>query len=280
MKNYDFVNAINNIINDINIACIRAKQIHSASNIDESGREVESIIREKISLFLPERYLVKQGQIIDHLGNVSNQFDIIIFDRLSTPKFFESMNGSVYYPIETVLAVGEIKKTLKPNHSVEFANKLIHLRNDMTSCLVENTAYNQVDNMSDVRDILSFSQDQKYKNPLFTFIFAVDGNIDKINSVRPVQYFANDIVVLNSGYLTTGTFKNNIIKPLAFDDAETIDNLFVIKSESSDILSRFLDRLITHLNKCQVSPLNITKYITKGEVLKAHTDNLTIKKFE
>lgn len=280
MKNYDFVNAINNIINDINIACIRAKQIHSASNIDESGREVESIIREKISLFLPEKYLVKQGQIIDHLGNVSNQFDIIIFDRLSTPKFFESMNGSVYYPIETVLAVGEIKKTLKPNHSVEFANKLIHLRNDMTSCLVENTAYNQVDNMSDVRDILSFSQDQKYKNPLFTFIFAVDGNIDKINSVRPVQYFANDIVVLNSGYLTTGTFKNNIIKPLAFDDAETIDNLFVIKSESSDILSRFLDRLITHLNKCQVSPLNITKYITKGEVLKAHTDNLTIKKFE
>ncbi|UFH33428.1 hypothetical protein LNP04_06895 [Chryseobacterium sp. C-71] len=223
---------------------------------------------------------MKQGQIIDHLGNVSNQFDIIIFDRLSTPKFFESMNGSVYYPIETVLAVGEIKKTLKPNHSVEFANKLIHLRDNMTNCLVENTAYNQIDNMSDVRDILSFSLDQKYKNPLFTFIFAVDGNIDKVDSVRPVQYFANDIVVLNSGYLTIGTFKNNIIKPLAFDDAETIDNLFIIKSESSDILSRFLDRLITHLNKCQVSPLNITKYITKGEVLKAHTDKITIKKFE
>ncbi|WHT38388.1 hypothetical protein QNH98_15310 [Myroides sp. mNGS23_01] len=112
-KELKFHEIIDNIIGEINEAKRKANSIHAAGNIKSSGDEVENLIREKISLFLPERYLVKQGHIVNAEGKVSNQFDIIIFDRLNTPKFFESKNETVFYPIESVLAVGEIKKLLE-----------------------------------------------------------------------------------------------------------------------------------------------------------------------
>lgn len=110
-KQFSFKDAIESKIDDIIVAKNRANKIHRSADIRSSGDEVEILIRETISLFLPEKYLVKQGHIIDEFGNVSNQYDIIIFDRLlSTPKFFEAKNDTVYYPINSVLAVGEIKK--------------------------------------------------------------------------------------------------------------------------------------------------------------------------
>lgn len=123
-KELKFREIIKTIIGDINEAKRSSETIHSAGNIKTSGDEVENLIREKISLFLPERYLVKQGHVVNASGQVSNQFDIIIFDRLSTPKFFESKNETVFYPIESVLAVGEIKKTLRDNDIVDFGKKL------------------------------------------------------------------------------------------------------------------------------------------------------------
>ena len=63
MKELKFEHIIENIIGDINEAKRKSSSIHSAGNIKASGDEVEDLIREKISLFLPERYLVKQQQL-------------------------------------------------------------------------------------------------------------------------------------------------------------------------------------------------------------------------
>lgn len=112
------------IVNEIIVAKQKAEMIHTAGDIKAAGDEIEELIRSKISLFLPEKYLVKHGHIINSKGQVSNQLDIIIFDRLSTPKFFESQNESVYYPIESVLAIGEIKKSLRDNHLLEIGEKI------------------------------------------------------------------------------------------------------------------------------------------------------------
>ena len=118
-----------------------ANFIHKAKDIRGSGDEVEISIREAISFFLPEKYLVKQGHIIDSSGLISNQLDIIIFDRMSTPKFFESSAKSVYYPIESVLAIGEIKKTLRKNDISDFKEKISKIKNSMKRELIPNSIY-------------------------------------------------------------------------------------------------------------------------------------------
>jgi hypothetical protein len=113
---------------------------------------------------------------------------------------------------------------------------------------------------------------------LYSFIFAIDGKIDKVQTGEPLEFFANDIIILNDGFMTPGVLQNDVLKPLMHDDAEEIKNLFIIKSDDKDHLSRFLDRLITHLNKCYTRPFSITKYLTKGEKLSVHSDLVTIKK--
>lgn len=279
MKKFSFLDAVETMIDEINVAKHKANKIHKSGDIRGSGDEVENMIREIISLFLPEKYLVREGHIIDEQGNVSNQFDIIIFDRLNTPKFFETDMKSVYYPIESVLAVGEIKKTLQPDHSVEFASKLLHLKTVMKRKLIENTVFGGVRHDSQMTDALNIAVDQKYKNPLYSFIFAIDGDIDKVNIGDAKEIFANDIVVLNHGYMYPANRNKGFINQLTHDDAQNIDELHTIYLNSSDVLARFLDRLIKHLNKCVIDPISITNYITRGEILSVHTEKITIRKW-
>jgi hypothetical protein len=160
-KELKFCEIIETIIGEINEAKRSSGTIHSAGNIKASGDEVENLIREKISLFLPERYLVKQGHVVNSEGKVSNQFDIIIFDRLNTPKFFESKNETVFYPIESVLAVGEIKKTLRKNDLIDFGKKIKYLKVDMQRKLIENSVFNgQMNDKTSFADIVNMRTDR------------------------------------------------------------------------------------------------------------------------
>ncbi|MFA4817155.1 MAG: DUF6602 domain-containing protein [Parcubacteria group bacterium] len=59
--------------------------------------------------YLPERYTVDSGFVVDHKGNISDQIDIIIYDRHFTPFIFRGENV-VYIPAEGVYAVFEVKQ--------------------------------------------------------------------------------------------------------------------------------------------------------------------------
>lgn len=275
MKKFNFRDAIEIIVDEINDAKKKANKFHKASNINESGIEVEALIRNKLSLFLPERYMVKQGQIIDEIGNVSNQFDIIIFDRLNTPKFFESSNGTVYYPIESVLAIGEIKKTLKQEHTEQFAKNMVHFRDVMKRKLIENTFHGFSAINAEVRDVLRFDINQKYKNPLYTFIFAIDGDLKKTVVGEPIEYFCNDILILNDGYRMHGSMVEGKFIELVADDNKKINEIFDYRSSSVDVLSLFLNRLMKHLNKCHIDPFSISNYISGGNELMLENSKVT-----
>lgn len=263
IKELKFESIIDNIIGDINEAKRKSESIFKSGNIKSSGDEVEDLIRDKISLFLPERYLVKQGHIINSKGQVSNQFDLIIFDRLNTPKFFETSNNTVYYPIESVLAVGEIKKTLGPKHLIEFGSKIKYLKEDMERKLISNSAFGGVNGDSSIKDLIHLSTNQKYKNPLFTFIFAIDGkDIHNLEIDDDIKYMPNDIYVLNHGYYLFGKFENGKVMPKIQDECDSIDNLFEIKKNGIQCFAMLLNQLINHLNKCQIEPFSISEYMS------------------
>lgn len=80
------------------------------------GEERESVVvKEYLKRYLPSKYGVTTGEIIDSDGNISKQQDIIIFDYLNTMPLFSLDNDSETQsriPIENVYAVIEVKSSL------------------------------------------------------------------------------------------------------------------------------------------------------------------------
>lgn len=71
-----------------------------------------------ISLFndyLPQRYHAGSGQVIDSEGKISQQIDVIIYDRQYTPPILNFSNQKVV-PAESVYAVFEVKQTLNDTY--------------------------------------------------------------------------------------------------------------------------------------------------------------------
>lgn len=85
-----------------------------SSKIDEiyhptaKGDEAELNWIGLLRTYLPERYTVDSGFVVDHKGSISEQVDIIIYDRHFTPFIFKGEN-LVYVPAEGVYAIFEVK---------------------------------------------------------------------------------------------------------------------------------------------------------------------------
>jgi len=72
---------------------------------------------------LPKRYHVKKAFVVDADGNLSDQIDVVIFDRQYCPLLFEH-NGATYVPAESVYAGFEVKQTLNKEF-IEYAGEKI-----------------------------------------------------------------------------------------------------------------------------------------------------------
>jgi len=74
-----------------------------------------------LSLYLPQRYRADKAFIIDCKGNISEQIDIVIFDRHYSP-FILRQNGATYLPAESIYVAIEVKPTLS-KHNLNYAAK-------------------------------------------------------------------------------------------------------------------------------------------------------------
>lgn len=61
--------------------------------------------------YLPARYTVDKGFVLDSNGRISDQIDLIIYDRQYSPLLFNHA-GARYVPAESVYAVFEVKQEL------------------------------------------------------------------------------------------------------------------------------------------------------------------------
>jgi len=84
---------------------------HPTSKGDESELNWLGLLRS----YLPERYKVDSGFVVDHKGNISEQIDIIIYDRHFTPFIFRGENV-VYVPAEGVYTIFEVKQHFDKKH--------------------------------------------------------------------------------------------------------------------------------------------------------------------
>ena len=77
------------------------------------GSSIEKAVRDKIEQMLPRGIGVGSGCVIDTRNNTSRQLDIILYEKDQCPKFAINDNSEAnYFPVEAVLAVGEIKSVI------------------------------------------------------------------------------------------------------------------------------------------------------------------------
>ena len=70
---------------------------------------------------LPSRYRVSKGFVIDSRGGLSDEIDLVVFDRQYSPLLF-NRDGVLYIPIESVYAVLEVKQQLD-KATVDYAGR-------------------------------------------------------------------------------------------------------------------------------------------------------------
>ena len=65
--------------------------------------------------YLPNRYAVDSGIIIDSTGSTSHQIDVVIYDKQYTPTLLDQENHR-YIPAEAIYAVIEVKPTINKQY--------------------------------------------------------------------------------------------------------------------------------------------------------------------
>lgn len=77
--------------------------------------------------YLPQRYSVDSAFIIDYQNNISDQIDVVIYDRQYSPFVF-NQDGVKYIPAESVYAIFEVKQDISKDHIIYAGKKAESVR--------------------------------------------------------------------------------------------------------------------------------------------------------
>lgn len=80
-----------------------------------------------LDTYLPKRYKVDKAFMLDSDGNLSDQIDLVIYDRQYSPFLF-NQDGALYIPAESVYAVFEVKQTLNKDMILYAGEKIESVR--------------------------------------------------------------------------------------------------------------------------------------------------------
>lgn len=89
----------------------------------EYGMYRESIVKEFLRFFIPQAIAINTGFVINSSNKVSTQCDLVFFDYNNTP-LLETGEKQKFFPIETVVGIGEIKSILNKTQLIEALEKI------------------------------------------------------------------------------------------------------------------------------------------------------------
>lgn len=102
--------------------------------------------------FLPRRYGVATGKVVDSRGHQSEQVDLVVYDAFYSPLLFV-VGDATFVPAESVYAVFEVKQTLNKDHLDAAASKAASVRRlHRTSALIPNQ-FGKKDLRKDLNDL-------------------------------------------------------------------------------------------------------------------------------
>lgn len=97
---------------------------HGTTIGDDSEANWARVLRE----FLPGRYGVAKGHVMDSHGATSHQIDLLVYDSQYTPLLAQSSNGDLFVPAEAVYAVFEVKQEMNKDFMEYAGDKIASVR--------------------------------------------------------------------------------------------------------------------------------------------------------
>ncbi|HEP8970178.1 TPA: hypothetical protein VDU83_002515 [Pseudomonas aeruginosa] len=90
---------------------IAQAKVYITKHNPSTGALAEAVLRQFLKEHLPGGVGVEQGFIVDSLGNLSRQCDILIYDSHLYAPFYQA-GGLVVVPVEAVIAIVEVKTSI------------------------------------------------------------------------------------------------------------------------------------------------------------------------
>jgi hypothetical protein len=98
---------------------VKEKLVHPG----EYGGYREAICRKFLKFLIPNRLDIGRGFLINAQEEISTECDIVIYDPKTTP-LIQNEEFQRFFPIETVVAIGEVKSVLSKQQFKRAINKL------------------------------------------------------------------------------------------------------------------------------------------------------------
>lgn len=198
----------------------------SFKNISESGNDVEIEIRNFLKHFLPGRFRITHGYIVDVKDQnsepvISPQIDLIIVDELVQNRIFSlgKSDGIDIVPVEAVVGIFEIKRTLNET-SLRQALDHIELIKQSVNIVKSNKGYYFPG--GDLADgfrtgyhsnpflgVISLTSEFKKSPTAFVDEFAADLVSNEIDMLMSLDGFLGCLVEKETGNIMMQTFRSN-----------------------------------------------------------------------
>lgn len=259
----------------------------------EFGSYRENLVKKFLENILPERMAIGSGFVINSNGNNSTQCDIIIYDKTVTP-LIKDENNNKFFPVESVVAVGEVKSTLDLSKLKESLTKLAKVKSFRDSLYLPSFIYSLRNKVlpdeykpetDEFDQIITFIICEKFnfsidKTPLTDIVCCYNESKPK----RPFCHRHNMVLSLDNGLLTYVTdqgviypFPSKLIDYIELDEKGNIYKQTVkpkllnyrfirpMKDDSIEHIRHFTSILHTALVSVSVLFPDLGKYIPDEE---------------
>lgn len=227
----------------------------------EVGTARENVLKKVLRKYIPKRYVVDSGFVVDALDGRSEQMDIVVYEANYTP-VFEIVEGKRFFPCETVVAVGQVRTK-------------IGSRNEMRECLNNIKSVKQLDRSNKRTNPMitgpgfsaepfasRFDPDKNFRDQIFGFIFS-SSSIKPHLMITELQEFNKQ----NKRKLWTNTIVNYNEFIIEYEDDLLMQNpmkakngVLIDKSQNPHILSLFISILNNFLNMAHIARPNLFQY--------------------
>ncbi|ACB85089.1 DUF6602 domain-containing protein [Natranaerobius thermophilus] len=96
--------------------------VYQLNHNPEKGREAEKILSAFLSEYIPKKYKISTGFVLNHNRGISNQCDILIYDDIEMPNLFSGHANKVIH-ILSLRAVIESKMNLSDSNMITKENE-------------------------------------------------------------------------------------------------------------------------------------------------------------
>jgi hypothetical protein len=238
----------------------------------EVGTGRENVLKSILTKYIPKRYVVESGFVIDALGNRSEQIDIIIYEANYTP-VFEIVKEKKFFPCETVVAVGQVKTN-------------INSRKKMQECLNNIKSVKELDRSNKGTNLMitgpgisllplasHFDHNKNFRDQIFGFIFCSSSiksdlmvdELNKFNTENDQRFWTNLIVNYNQ-FLIEYMERVEDKDLLSQDPMKAQGISLTDRSLNPHIFAYFVSILNNFLNQAHIARPNLYSYCNLSTV--------------